>query len=231
VTFRRRAALATKRLLDVVGALAGLGLLSPILAWTALALLLTQGRPILYRHVRPGLAGRPFTILKFRTMRPPRQGEVWYETDAQRVTRLGRFLRSSSIDELPELWNVLRGDMSLVGPRPLLVEYQDRYTPEERRRHDVRPGMTGLAAIRGRHAIRFEDRLALDVWYVDHWSLGLDVRILATTVRQVLRREGVAATQDFEEIDFPARFETGLAEAEAVRRGDRTARRPAVPRR
>ena len=207
-----RLALAAKRGLDVVGAVTGLVLLSPLLAWVAVAELVTQGPPVLFRQERPGLRGEPFTVFKFRTMRPPRPGEIWYATDADRVSRFGRFLRSSSIDELPELWNVLRGEMSLVGPRPLLVEYVPRYTPRERRRHEMRPGITGWAAVNGRHALRFEERLELDVWYVDNWSLWLDVRILAMTVGQVLGRAGVQATQDFTEIDFPSRFEIGLAE-------------------
>ena len=217
MTARRRLALAAKRGLDVTGAAVGIVVLAPLLAWTALAALVAQGPPILFRHERPGLGGKPFTMLKFRTMRPPRRGEARYETDRQRVTRLGRFLRSTSIDELPELWNVLRGEMSLVGPRPLLVEYLDRYTPEEGRRHEMRPGMTGWAAVNGRHALRFEDRLALDVWYVDHWSLWLDLKILALTMRQVLRREDVSSTQDFAEIDFPARFQSAIAEANPPR--------------
>ena len=146
--------------MDVAGAALGILVLSPVLAWTALGTLVTQGPPILFRHERPGLAGRPFTMLKFRTMSPPGPGQAWYATDRERITRLGRFLRSTSIDELPELWNVLRGDMSLVGPRPLLAEYLDRYTPEERRRQDMRPGITGWAAVNGRHTLRFEDRLA-----------------------------------------------------------------------
>lgn len=211
---RRRLALVAKRGLDVVGAVVGLVVLTPLLAWTSVAELATQGQPILFRQVRPGHRGRPFTLCKFRTMRPPRPGEVWYATDADRVTRLGRFLRSSSIDELPELWNVLRGEMSLVGPRPLLVEYLPRYTPRERRRHDVRPGITGWAAVNGRHALRFEERLELDVWYVENWSLWLDIRILAMTVGQVLGRSGVRDTQVFTEIDFPSRFEGGLAEGQ-----------------
>jgi lipopolysaccharide/colanic/teichoic acid biosynthesis glycosyltransferase len=212
---RRRLEFAVKRMIDVLGAIAGLTLLAPILVGAALAAFVTQGRPILFRQERPGLHGEPFTIVKFRTMRSPRPGEVWYDTDAQRVTRIGRILRSTSIDELPELWNVLRGDMSLVGPRPLLVEYLDHYTPEEGRRHEMRPGITGWAVVNGRHATRFEDRLQLDVWYVDHWSLGLDIRILARTVSQVLRRTDVSAAQDLSEIDFPRRFETGLEEAAA----------------
>lgn len=199
---RRRVGLAAKRGIDVVGALAGLIALSPVLAWTAVAVALTMGRPILFRQVRPGLHGRPFTIVKFRTMRSPRRDEVWYLTDEQRLTRLGRFLRATSIDELPELWNVLRGEMSLVGPRPLLMEYLETYSADERRRHDMRPGITGWAAVNGRHALRFEDRLRLDTWYVDHWSLGLDVRILAMTVSQVLRRTDVSVTEDIDTIGF-----------------------------
>ncbi len=199
----RSFALKLKRIFDVCGAGAGLLLVSPLLAATGIALLVTQGRPVLFRQTRPGRAGAPFTIYKFRTMRPPRAGEVWYQTDRQRVTRLGRFLRATSLDELPELWNVLRGDMSLVGPRPLLVEYLDQYTPDERRRHDVLPGITGWAAVNGRHALRFKERLALDVWYVDHWSFWLDLRILARTAHQVLRRSDVRETQDIDEIGFP----------------------------
>lgn len=196
----RRCALGAKRVLDVAGAAVGLLFLAPLLAATALAIALLDGTPVLFRQVRPGRGGRPFTILKFRTMRAPRTGEVWFETDGLRVTRLGRLLRMTSLDELPELWNVLRGEMSLVGPRPLLMEYLDTYTPAERRRHDVLPGITGWAAVNGRHAIRFDKRLALDVWYVDHWSFGLDLRILARTVVHVLQRTGVSATQDGAEI-------------------------------
>lgn len=202
-TGRRRLALAVKRLFDVVGASAGLIVLSPILAWTAVAIRTTMGPPILFRHRRPGLHDRPFTLVKFRTMRPTRPGEVFYQTDEQRLTRLGRFLRATSIDELPELWNVLRGEMSLVGPRPLLMEYLDQYTSDERRRHDMRPGVTSLAAVRGRHALTFKERLRLDVWYVDHWDLMLDLRILTTTAVQVLRRTDVETTQDLAAVGFP----------------------------
>jgi sugar transferase EpsL len=212
---RRQFGLRAKRGIDVLGAIAGLILLSPILAWAALAAAVTQGRPILFRQQRPGLHGKTFTIVKFRTMRSPRPGEVWYDSDAQRVTRVGRFLRSTSIDELPELWNVLRGEMSLVGPRPLLVEYLDRYTLEESRRHEMRPGITGWAAVNGRNSSPFEERLQLDIWYVDHWSLALDLRILVQTVSRVLRRTDVSAAQQLSEIDFPRRFETGLEEAAA----------------
>ncbi len=200
---RRTVARFVKRAMDVLGAAVGLLLLSPVLALIALAALAIQGPPILFRHVRPGRGERPFTLLKFRTMRPLRPDEIPYRSDAERVTRLGRFLRSTSLDELPELWNVLRGEMSLVGPRPLLVEYLDRYTPQQRRRHDVRPGISGWAAVNGRHTATFEERLRLDVWYVDHWSLWLDLKILARTVVQVLRRQDVSATQGIEEIGFP----------------------------
>ncbi len=209
----RRPALAAKRGIDIVGAAAGMVILSPILAWSAVAVALAQGFPIFFRQVRPGLHGQPFLLVKFRTMRSPRPGEVWYESDAERVTRIGRILRSTSIDELPELWNVLRGEMSLVGPRPLLVGYMDHYTAEERRRHEMRPGLTGWAAVNGRHTARFEDRLQLDVWYVDNWSLALDLRILARTVSQVLRREGVAVAQDLS--GLPLRFQAGLQQDDA----------------
>ncbi|HEY3446512.1 MAG TPA: sugar transferase [Myxococcales bacterium] len=192
-----------KRGLDLAGVLGGGLLLSPVMLGTSLALLATQGRPVFFRQTRPGLGGRPFRIIKFRTMTAPRPDQVWYLTDEQRTTRLGRFLRRTSLDELPELWNVLRGEMSLVGPRPLLVEYLDQYSPEEARRHDVPPGITGWAAINGRHTKKFRERLALDVWYVDHWSFWLDLEILARTVYQVLRREDVRDTQGIDEIGFP----------------------------
>jgi sugar transferase EpsL len=224
VTERRSWALAVKRGMDVAGAATATIILSPVLACTALAVAATQGLPILFRHERPGLHEKPFTMYKFRTMRPPRRGEVWYMTDEQRISRLGRFLRSTSLDELPELWNVLRGDLSLVGPRPLLTEYLDTYTPEQRRRHDMRPGVTGWAAVRGRHALRFEDRLKLDVWYVDHWSLGLDLKILALTAGRVLRRTDAVATQNLEEVGFPlpgvGNLSTGELDGGPGRHGD-----------
>jgi lipopolysaccharide/colanic/teichoic acid biosynthesis glycosyltransferase len=200
---RGRAALGAKRALDLAAASAALLLLSPVLGVVALAVLVADGRPVLFRQARPGLGARPFTMLKFRTMRAPRPDEIWYATDAERVTRLGRFLRATSLDELPELWNVVRGEMSLVGPRPLLVEYLDHYAPEERRRHEVRPGVTGWAAVNGRNALGFKERLALDVWYVDHWSLWLDLRILARTVWTVLRRSDAAVVEDNAAMGFP----------------------------
>jgi lipopolysaccharide/colanic/teichoic acid biosynthesis glycosyltransferase len=195
--------LGVKRVIDVTGAAVGLIALSPVIAATGMVVWVAHGRPTLFRQTRPGLHAKPFTILKFRTMRPTRPGEVWYKTDEQRLTRIGRFLRTTSLDELPELWNVLRGDMSLVGPRPLLVDYLDEYTAEERRRHDMRPGITGWAAVNGRNAIPFRERLALDLWYVDHWSLWLDVEILARTVHQVLRRSNALPREDGVALGFP----------------------------
>jgi lipopolysaccharide/colanic/teichoic acid biosynthesis glycosyltransferase len=208
--------LAAKRGLDVAVAGAAIVALAPLLAWTALAVRVAMGPPILFRQERPGRRGRMFTILKFRTMRPVGPGEAWFGRDADRVTRFGSLLRATSIDELPELWNVLRGDMSLVGPRPLLAEYLPHYTSREQRRHEMRPGITGWAAIHGRHTLPFEDRLELDAWYVEHWSLRLDLRILVTTIRQVVGRQGVRATQDPERIDFPVRFMTGLPVGPAI---------------
>src|SRR5438552_18691074 len=196
-------ALLLKRCIDLVAAGLGLLLLSPLLLLIALALFLSQGPPSFLRHMRTGLHGKPFTLFKFQTMRPLRPGELPYQTDGDRVSPLGRFLRLTSLDELPELINVLRGEMSLVGPRPLLIEYLDKYTPEEQRRHDVLPGVTGWAAVNGRHTLKFAERLKLDVWYVDHWSLRLDLKILVLTLYQVLRRESVSAVQGIEEIGFP----------------------------
>lgn len=197
----QRATRAVKRLMDIAGAVVGLVVLSPVLGIAAIAVHRSLGRPILFRQERPGLHGEPFRIVKFRTMRPARDDEVWFRTDDQRLSRTGRFLRRTSIDELPELWNVLLGQMSLVGPRPLLPEYLSLYTPEQARRHDVRPGITGLAQVQGRQTIPFSRRLELDVWYVDHVNLGLDLRILALTVRDVLLTRGVLPGQDIDEVD------------------------------
>lgn len=182
-----------KRALDVVLALAGLVVLSPVIVAVALAVRAGMGRPILFRQVRPGLHGQPFTLLKFRTMRGDvdRLGQPL--ADEQRLTTLGRFLRRWSLDELPQLVNVLRGDISLVGPRPLLMEYLPRYTPEQARRHEVRPGITGWAQVNGRNAISWEEKFAYDVWYIDHWSLWLDLRILWRTLVQVLKGHGISS--------------------------------------
>jgi sugar transferase EpsL len=182
-----------KRAFDVVVSLAALIGLSPVLAAVALTVRLALGRPVLFRQQRPGLAGRPFTLYKFRTMRPAGPG-VGGSGEAERLNRAGAFLRSTSLDELPELWNVLRGDMSLVGPRPLLMEYLPLYTAEQARRHAVRPGITGWAQVSGRNAITWEEKFRLDVWYVDHRSLWLDLKILALTLWKVLVREGISET-------------------------------------
>jgi lipopolysaccharide/colanic/teichoic acid biosynthesis glycosyltransferase len=211
--------LAVKRAVDVMGSVAGLVLLSPVMAGVALALLALEGRPVLFRQLRPGRGGVPFRIVKFRTMRPLRPGEPAYRSDEARVTRLGRLLRVTSLDELPELWNVLRGEMSLVGPRPLLMEYLEAYTAEQARRHLVRPGVTGWAVVNGRHALRFHERIALDVWYVDHWSLGLDARILLRTLGQVVARAGVSVTEDVDTIGFPLPPSGGPATGGAGARG------------
>jgi len=181
----RRTQLAIKRGIDIVGAIVGLILLSPLLAVTALVIWVTLGRPIIFRQVRPGYRGRLFTLYKFRTMRNAFAADGQPLPDAERLTPLGRWLRRFSIDELPELWNVLKGDMSLVGPRPLLIEYLARYTPEQARRHEMRPGITGLAQIMGRNALKFSERLAYDVHYVDHFSLLMDLKIILLTIWKV----------------------------------------------
>lgn len=182
-----------KRLVDILCSFAAIILLSPIMVVVALAVWKYLGSPILFRQVRPGLNGDPFTMYKFRTMLDVRDSEGNLLPDEQRLTRFGRFLRSTSLDELPELFNVLKGDMSLVGPRPLLMEYLDRYTPRQARRHEVKPGITGWAQVNGRNALSWEEKFELDVWYVDHWSLWLDIKILLLTVWKVLRREGISA--------------------------------------
>jgi lipopolysaccharide/colanic/teichoic acid biosynthesis glycosyltransferase len=176
----------------VVIAAAALTITAPILAVAAIAIRLKMGRPILFRHARAGRDGEPFELLKLRSMRPMREGETAPDADGARITPLGRFLRSTSIDELPSLVNVLRGDMAVVGPRPLPVRYLDRYTDRQRRRLDVRPGITGWAQINGRNAIGWDARLELDAWYVDHRSLALDARILAGTIPVVVRRSGIS---------------------------------------
>jgi sugar transferase EpsL len=182
-----------KRLLDLSVSASALLLLLPVIAIVALAVRWRLGSPILFRQHRPGLHGRPFIILKFRTMQPIDGGA---SADSDRLGRTGRLLRSLSLDELPQLINVLKGEMSLVGPRPLLMQYLDRYTPIQARRHEVRPGMTGWAQINGRNALSWNERLAMDVWYVDHQSLSLDLIILLRTVASVARRRGVNAPGD-----------------------------------
>lgn len=180
---------AAKRALDVAGSAAGLLVFAPVIAAAGLATWATLGRPILFRQPRAGLHGRPFVLLKLRTMRAARPGE----SDEGRVGPLGAWLRATSVDELPSLVNVLRGELSLVGPRPLPLEYLPRYSPRQARRHEVKPGLTGLAQVAGRNDTTWARRLRLDVRYVERWSLGLDLAILCRTVRVVLSREGVSA--------------------------------------
>jgi len=182
----------SKRLLDLLLTVPGVLLISPLLVLLAGLVWLVHGPPVLFLHVRPGLKGEPFTLLKFRTMRDLRVSDGRQLPDEVRLTRFGRFLRSFSLDELPELLNVLRGEMSLVGPRPLLMDYMSRYTPEQARRHEVQPGLTGWAQVNGRNALTWEQKFEHDVWYVDHWSLWLDVRILALTLVKTLTREGIS---------------------------------------
>ena len=183
---------ARKRAFDLLLTIPGVLVISPLLALLAILIRLKLGTPILFRQIRPGYRGRPFTLYKFRTMTDARAGDGRLLPDAERMTGFGRILRSFSLDDLPNVINVLRGEMSLVGPRPLLTEYLDRYTPEQARRHDVLPGITGWAQVNGRNDISWEDKFRLDVWYVDHWSLRLDARILALTMWKVLRREGIS---------------------------------------
>jgi len=190
-----------KRIFDGVVALGALVVLSPLLLVLAVLVRVKLGSPVLFSQKRPGLHGRVFTLRKFRTMGDERDAEGRLRPDAERLTAWGKWLRATSLDELPELWNVLVGEMSLVGPRPLLVDYLPLYSPEQARRHEVRPGLTGWAQVNGRNATTWEERFRLDVWYVDHRSFWLDLRILARTVGLVLRREGVHAEG---EVTMPA---------------------------
>jgi sugar transferase EpsL len=191
-----------KRLLDLVVTAVALILLSPLLAAIALLVRLKLGSPVLFRQQRPGLGGKPFTILKFRSMNDARDSGGRPLPDWQRVTGFGQLLRRTSLDELPELINVLRGEMSLVGPRPLLTDYLDRYSPEQSRRHDALPGITGLAQVKGRNNLSWEEKFNLDTWYVDHRSLLLDLKILFMTVSAVLSAEGVSAAHHFSSPEF-----------------------------
>jgi lipopolysaccharide/colanic/teichoic acid biosynthesis glycosyltransferase len=179
-------------MLDLAITLPGILLLSPLLAGVAVWVRIAGGKPVLFRQVRPGYQDKLFTVYKFRTMTERKDAKGKLLPDGQRLPRWGRFLRATSLDELPELFNVIRGEMSLVGPRPLLARYLDRYTPEQLRRHNVAPGITGWAQINGRNTLTWEDKFHLDVWYVDHWSFWLDVKILALTIWKVLKREGIS---------------------------------------
>ena len=182
----------SKRIFDLVLTIPGLILISPILFFVAILVRIVHGKPIFFTQVRPGFRGELFTVYKFRTMTDQRDENGELLPDEQRLTSLGRFLRTISLDELPELFNVLRGEMSLVGPRPLLIQYLDRYSPEQARRHDVLPGITGWAQVNGRNALTWGDKFRLDVWYVDNWSLWLDIKILALTLWKVIKREGIS---------------------------------------
>jgi sugar transferase EpsL len=183
--------LAVKRGFDASVALAGLALFSPVALALGVWVWISMGKPIFFRQKRPGRRARPFILLKFTTMSRACDAAGQLLPDEMRLTRVGRVLRSLSLDELPQLWNVLRGEMSLVGPRPLLMEYLDRYTLEQGRRHEVLPGITGWAQVNGRNALSWEEKFRLDVWYVDHWSLRLDFKILWLTLFKVLRRDGI----------------------------------------
>jgi lipopolysaccharide/colanic/teichoic acid biosynthesis glycosyltransferase len=185
-----------KRIVDVVLVFVTAPLWVVLIVLVALIVRLTTGTPVFFMQIRPGAAGKPFRIVKFRTMSDARGPDRKLLPDAERLTRFGRFLRSTSIDELPELWNVLTGDMSLVGPRPLLMEYIPLYSREQLRRHEVRPGITGWAQVNGRNAIQWEEKFALDLWYVDHRSLALDLKILLMTVAIVVSRRGVSAVSE-----------------------------------
>lgn len=181
----------SKRIFDLVSSALGLMILSPLFAIISFCILLIEGPPIFFRQIRPGYRGMPFTIYKFRTMRDACDSQGNLLPDEQRITRLGHFLRATSLDELPELINVMRGEMSLVGPRPLLMQYLQRYSPEQARRHEVLPGITGWAQVNGRNALTWEDKFRLDVWYVDHWSFLLDLKIILLTLWKVIKREGI----------------------------------------
>ena len=187
---------ALKRGFDLCISLVVGVLLLPVLIGVAALVRSRMGSPVLFKQQRPGLNGKPFNMYKFRTMLEAHDAQGNLLSDAERLTPLGRFLRSSSLDELPELYNVLRGEMSLVGPRPLLMEYLERYTPEQARRHEVRPGVTGWAQVNGRNAIGWDKKFELDVWYVDNRSLALDLKILCLTVFKVLKREGISAANE-----------------------------------
>ena len=197
--------MTAKRLLDLLLAVPGLIVLSPLLLFTALAVRVALGPGVLFKQQRPGLHGKPFNILKFRTM------TAGPGSDVDRLPPFGRLLRSTSLDELPELWNVIRGDMSLVGPRPLMMNYLPLYSPQQARRHEVLPGITGWAQINGRNAISWEERFALDVWYVDNRSLALDLRILARTVAAVLKRQGINAIGDVSMAEFQGSKTGGIS--------------------
>jgi lipopolysaccharide/colanic/teichoic acid biosynthesis glycosyltransferase len=203
-----------RRLIDLTGASILSVLLSPVLAGLALAIRLSMGRPILFRQQRPGYKGEPFEVYKFRTMSDAVDSDGEPLPDDERLTKVGVFMRQLSLDELPQLWNILRGDMSFIGPRPLLMEFLKWYTPEQMRRHDVKPGVTGWAQVQGRHDIPFSKRLALDVWYVDNRSMSLDLKIVGLTFLKVLSMRDAQPAQTDAEVD-----DVGLHDAVRRERG------------
>ena len=180
-----------KRLLDITGALVGILLLSPVMLATAIGVRITMGAPVIFRQTRPGLRTEPFSIYKFRSMKSGHDDHGRILSDTDRLTAFGTFIRNYSLDELPQFFNILKGEMSFVGPRPLLFDYFPYYTPTEMRRHEVKPGVSGWAQIHGRNNLNWDDRLAMDVWYVDHWSVWLDIKIILKTILTVIKREGV----------------------------------------
>jgi lipopolysaccharide/colanic/teichoic acid biosynthesis glycosyltransferase len=206
--------LTVRRLLDLTGASVLSVLLAPVLGGLALAIRLTMGRPVFFRQQRPGYKGEPFEVVKFRTMKDAVDADGTQLPDEERLTKLGVFMRQLSLDELPQLWNILRGDMSFIGPRPLLMEFLKWYSPEQMRRHDVKPGVTGWAQVQGRHDIPFSKRLALDVWYVDNRSLRVDLKIVGLTVLKVLSMRGAQPAQTDAEVD-----DVGLHDAVRRERG------------
>jgi sugar transferase EpsL len=203
-----------RRLVDLIGASILSVLLAPIIGALAAAIRLTMGRPIFFRQQRPGYKGEPFEVVKFRTMKEAVDADGTQLPDEERLTKVGVFMRQLSLDELPQLWNILRGDMSFIGPRPLLMEFLRWYTPEQMRRHDVKPGVTGWAQVQGRHDIPFSKRLALDVWYVDNRSLRVDLKIVGLTVLKVLSMRGAQPAQTDAEVD-----DVGLHDAVRRERG------------
>ena len=207
---KRYSAFHGKCTFDLIISLLLLIVLSPILLIVTLLARFHLCSPVLFRQQRPGLGGRPFWLLKFRTMTDARGADGVLLPDSVRLTRFGRFLRATSLDELPELFNVLKGDMSLVGPRPLLMQYLERYTPEQARRHEVRPGITGWAQVNGRNAITWEEKFKLDVWYVDNWSLWLDIKIIAMTIWKILKREGISQPGQATMEEFKGSFDQSV---------------------
>lgn len=206
--------LLVKQCLDRAMAAGVLAVTAPAVLGSMAAVRLSMGSPVIFTQERPGRGGKPFRVHKLRTMLDAKDGNGNQLSDEERLTRLGRFLRATSLDELPQLWDVLRGDLSLVGPRPLLMQYLSRYTPEQARRHDVLPGITGWAQVHGRNALSWNEKFALDLWYVENWSLLLDIKILFLTVRQVLKRDGISSSghatmPEFSGRDEAARFRNG----------------------